>query len=119
MLVGARRGTPQGFSWLLCRLDGPLSKKRDACNPYSGENILFSPPNIVGICPKRIMRSLVVVATTSQRGVNRFPQGTLIQARNLKDFLEQTGDYATVAIFELEKSVGPLRQWAELDESPR
>jgi hypothetical protein len=65
------------------------------------------------------VRSLAVVATTSERAVNRFPQASLTQARNLKDFLEQTGEYATVAIFELEKSMGPLRQWAELQESPR
>ncbi len=65
------------------------------------------------------MRSLVVVATTFQHAVNRFPQASLTQARNLKDFLEQTEEYATVTIFELEKSIGPLRQWAELQESPR
>ena len=65
------------------------------------------------------MRSLVVVAATASRGVNRFPKASLTEARNLKDFLEQTGDYATVTIFELEKAVGPLRQWSELEESPR
>ncbi|HVC27726.1 MAG TPA: hypothetical protein VND40_06145 [Nitrososphaerales archaeon] len=65
------------------------------------------------------MRSLVVVATTCERAINRFPQASLTGARNLKDFLEQTGEFATVAIFELEKSVGPLRQWAELEENPR
>ena len=63
------------------------------------------------------MRSLIVVATTSGGAVNRFPQASLVEARNLKDFLEQTGEYASVAIFELEKSVGPLRQWGELQES--
>jgi hypothetical protein len=86
---------------------------------YSGENILDSPPNIGGILLWRIMRSLVVVATTSGRAVNRFPQASLVEARNLKDFLEQTGEYGTVAIFELEKSIGPLRQWAELEEISR
>lgn len=65
------------------------------------------------------MRSLVVVATTSDRAVNRFPQASLMEARNLKDFLEQTEEYATVAIFELERSIGPLRQWTELEESSR
>jgi hypothetical protein len=65
------------------------------------------------------MRSLVVVATTPDRAVNRFAQSSFTQARNLKDFLEQTGEYGTVAIFELEKSIGPLRQWAELEESSR
>ena len=65
------------------------------------------------------MRSLVVVAKTSDRSVNRFPQASLLEARNLKDFLEQTGEYGEVAIYELEKSIGPLRQWAELEESSR
>ncbi|MGH9919581.1 MAG: hypothetical protein ACRD6W_12045 [Nitrososphaerales archaeon] len=65
------------------------------------------------------MRSLVVVATTAGGGVNRFPQPSLVEARNLKDFLEQTGDYRSVAIFELEKSLGPLKQWGELEESSR
>lgn len=65
------------------------------------------------------MRSLVVVATTSRHTVNRFPQSSLAEARNLKDFLEQTGDYGSVAIYELEKALGPLRQWAELEESAR
>jgi len=63
------------------------------------------------------MRSLVVVATTSDSAVNRFPQASLTEARNLKDFLEQTGEYCAVAIYELEKSIGPLRQWAELEET--
>jgi len=66
------------------------------------------------------MRSLIVVATTSsERTVNRFPQASLTEARNLKDFLEQTGDYGAVKIYELEKSIGPLRQWAEIEENPR
>jgi len=65
------------------------------------------------------MRSLVVVATTAARAVNRFPQASLVEARNMKDFLEQTGEYASVSIFELEKSLGPLKQWAELEENPR
>jgi len=65
------------------------------------------------------MRSLVVVATTPDRMVNRFTQASPVEARNLKDFLEQTGEYKTVAVFELEKSIGPLRQWAELEENSR
>jgi hypothetical protein len=63
------------------------------------------------------MRSLVVVATTSEGAVNKFGQDSLTEARNLKDFLEQTGEYRTVALFELEKSMGPFRQWVELEES--
>jgi len=64
------------------------------------------------------MRSLVVVGTTSKGALNRFPQASLAEARNVKDFLEQTGEYRAVTIFELEKSIGPLMQWAELEESP-
>ncbi len=65
------------------------------------------------------MRSLAVVATTPERVVNRFVQASLAEARNLKDFLEQTGEYGTVAIYELEKSIGPLRQWTEIEEGSR
>jgi len=65
------------------------------------------------------MRRLVVVATTRAASVNRFPQSSLTEARNMKDFLEQTGDYSTVKIYELEKTLGPLQQWAELEESTR
>jgi hypothetical protein len=63
------------------------------------------------------MRQLVVVATTFGGAVNKFAQASLTEARNLKDFLEQTGEYRIVALYELEKSIGPLRQWAELEES--
>ena len=65
------------------------------------------------------MRQLVVVATTSGGAVNRFRKDTLTAARNLKDFLEQTDDYSTVGIYELEKTVGPLQQWGELEENLR
>jgi len=65
------------------------------------------------------MRSLVVVALARERLVNRFHQGSLGEARNLRDFLEQTGDYESVSIYELAKSDGPLTQWAQLAESPQ
>ncbi len=63
------------------------------------------------------MRSLVVVGVAPDRAVNRFHQASLLEARNLRDFLEQTGDYESVGIYELEKSEGPMTQWAELQES--
>ena len=65
------------------------------------------------------MRSLIVVARAADRPVNSFQQPSLAEARNLREFLEQTGDYESVAIFELETSIGPLRQWAELEEGSR
>jgi hypothetical protein len=63
------------------------------------------------------MRTLLVVATTSRDVVNMFAQASLTEARNLKDFLKLTGEYTNVGVYELEKSVGPLRQWTELHES--
>lgn len=65
------------------------------------------------------MRSLVVVATSGEGAVNRFPQPSLREARNLKDFLEQTGEFRAVKVYELDKSIGPMRQWAELQEAPQ
>lgn len=65
------------------------------------------------------MRSLIVVGLAPRGGVNRFHQASLGEARNLRDFLEQTGDYESVAIYEMEKSDGPLTQWAELEEGSR
>lgn len=65
------------------------------------------------------MRRLSVVATTRGSLVNRFSKDSLTEARNLKDFLEQTGEYSTVTIYELQKTLGPLQQWADLEESLR
>jgi len=65
------------------------------------------------------MRSLVVVATTRGGAVNRFEKRSLIEARNLKDFLDLTGEYETISLYELDRSVGPMRQWSELDETGR
>lgn len=65
------------------------------------------------------MRSLVVVATTHRQGLNRFSQPSLLEARNLQDFLEQTGEYEKVSIYELEKSLGPIQQWGELQDDSR
>jgi hypothetical protein len=64
------------------------------------------------------MRSVTVVATTARGTINKFEQPSLMEARNLKDFLEQTGDYATVGLYELEISYGPFRKWAELRDAP-
>ncbi|MDA4116744.1 MAG: hypothetical protein OK455_00170 [Thaumarchaeota archaeon] len=62
------------------------------------------------------MRSLAVVATTLNGKIDRFAQGSLREARNLKDFLEQTGEFKTVTIYESEKTIGPLTEWVELKE---
>jgi len=104
-----------------CRDIGPVHDNERVWpnGAYSRKNIPDSSSNIVGISPLGIMRRLVVVAATRGASVNRFPQNSLTEARNLKDFLEQTGDYSTVTIYELEKTLGPLQQWAELEETSR
>lgn len=65
------------------------------------------------------MRNLVVVATTNAGNVNRFPKSSVLEALNLKDFLEQTGEYSKVGVYELEKELGPMKQWAELEHDDR
>ncbi len=65
------------------------------------------------------MRRLLVVATTRGGSVNRFTKDSLAGARNLKDFLEQTSEYSAVSVYELEKTVGPLQQWSELEDALR
>ena len=62
------------------------------------------------------MRSLIVVAATIAGTINKFPLNTFTEARNLKDFLEQIGEYGSVDIYEQEKSLGPIKQWAKLEE---
>jgi hypothetical protein len=63
------------------------------------------------------MRSLAVVATTLDGNINKFAHGSLREARNTKDFLEQTGEFRSVSIYESEKTFGPLTEWAELKEN--
>ncbi len=63
------------------------------------------------------MRSLAVVATTSEGNIYKFMQGSLREARNLRDFLEQTGEFRTVGIFESETFMGSLDDWVELKEN--
>ncbi len=63
------------------------------------------------------MRSLAVVAT-SARCLNRFSTRGLVEALNLKDFLEETGEFASVSIYEQEASGGRAGEWAELQSSP-
>ncbi|MGA2664591.1 MAG: hypothetical protein ABSF83_06590 [Nitrososphaerales archaeon] len=62
--------------------------------------------------------SLLVVARSASR-LDRFEQPSLRDARNIRDFLEQTGEYAQVTIFQLRSTEGPLREWVSLSEIER
>jgi len=59
--------------------------------------------------------SLLVVARSASR-LDRFKQPSLRAARNVRDFLEQTGEYERVIIFQLRSSQGPLKEWVSLSE---
>jgi hypothetical protein len=67
---------------------------------------------------KRLVAPLLVVARNSS-SLNKFEQSSLQSAFNLKDFLEQTGQYDEVSIFQLCPVEGPLREWAKLADVER
>ncbi len=57
---------------------------------------------------------LVVARSTS--ALNKFEQGSLQEAINIRDFLDQTGDYSEVSIFQLISAQGPMKEWVKLDD---
>jgi hypothetical protein len=62
------------------------------------------------------MNPLILVVARSSSALNKFEQRSLQSAFNIKDFLEETGEYDEVSIFQLRSSQGPLREWVKLDE---
>ncbi len=60
---------------------------------------------------------LVVAKSTSK--FNKFAQASLLGALNIRDFLEQTGEYDEVAIFQLKGAEGPLKEWVVVNEIDR
>lgn len=61
---------------------------------------------------------LLVVARRAS-ALNKFEQVSLSQARNTKDFLEETGEYDEVSIFQQLAGDGPLKEWVKLNELER
>ncbi|MGD0638452.1 MAG: hypothetical protein ABSA72_10485 [Nitrososphaerales archaeon] len=58
---------------------------------------------------------LVVARNTSN--LSRIPQGSLLCALNIRDFLEQTGEFDTVTIFQLRSVDGAMKEWVALSET--
>jgi hypothetical protein len=56
----------------------------------------------------------ILVVAKSRSALNKFEQRSLQTALNLKDFLEQTGEYEQVSIFHRVGSLGPVGEWIEL-----
>jgi hypothetical protein len=59
--------------------------------------------------------NLLVVARGSS-AVSKFEQSSLLEAINIRDFLEQTGDYVEVSIFQLLSAPGPVKEWVKLKD---
>ena len=57
---------------------------------------------------------LVVARNTSK--LNKFSQDSLQGALNLRDFLEQSGEYDAVTIFQLQSVDGAMKEWVVLSE---
>ncbi|MDA4128161.1 MAG: hypothetical protein OK422_01645 [Thaumarchaeota archaeon] len=57
-----------------------------------------------------------VVATTNEGYMKKYPLQSLPEARNTRDFLEETGEYRGIAIYQLQGQTGPLKEWVELEE---
>ena len=62
------------------------------------------------------MNPRTLVVARSKSALNKFEQSSLQSAFNTKDFLEETGEYDEVSIFQLCSSQGPVREWVELNE---
>jgi hypothetical protein len=71
--------------------------------------------NIIVIKSFSQMNRLLVTATNGSI-INKFEKRSIQEAYNLKDFLEQTGEYKRVTIYQLEKELGPIREWTEIVE---
>ena len=60
-------------------------------------------------------QSLLVVAKESSK-LNRFEQNSFQGAVNIRDFLEQTGEYDEVTIFQLRSAEGMMKEWVAINE---
>jgi len=64
------------------------------------------------------MAPLLIIGVTEQT-MNRFMLGSLREAQNLKDFLEETGEYKRVGVYQVRKGEGTLSELRELEQVTR
>ena len=62
------------------------------------------------------MAQTLLVVAKSRSKINKFEQGSFRGAINLRDFLEQTGEFDEVTIFQLRSNQGPMKEWVALTE---
>ena len=58
--------------------------------------------------------SFLVVARNGDL-IDKFGQDSMLSAVNIKDFLEQLGDYQEVQIFQLSLNSGADKEWVKVD----
>ncbi|MDA4123359.1 MAG: hypothetical protein OK456_09295 [Thaumarchaeota archaeon] len=62
------------------------------------------------------MQHQLLVVARSASALNKFEQGSLREAINMRDFLDQTGDYSEVSVFQFLSAEGPMKEWVKLDD---
>lgn len=65
---------------------------------------------------QKTMNPRILVVAKSATTLSRFEQSSLQSAFNLKDFLEETGEYDDVSIFQLSPTAGAEHEWVKLAE---
>ncbi len=65
------------------------------------------------------MTQPLLVVAKGRSKFSRFEKGSLREAVNLRDFLEQTGEFDAVEIFQLRSVEGPMKEWVSLKEIER
>jgi len=63
--------------------------------------------------PLSTLTTLLVLGVT-ESAINKFRASSMTEARNLKEFLEETSDYKWVEIYLVPKSEGPVSKLAKI-----
>jgi hypothetical protein len=62
------------------------------------------------------MKPALLVVARGTSALNKFEQGSLLEAINIRDFLEETGDYVEVSIFQRLPAGDTTRKWVRLND---
>lgn len=58
----------------------------------------------------------ILVVARNGTTINKFAQSSLQGAFNIRDFLEETGEYNDVSIFQRVGVFGPLGEWVQIED---
>ena len=62
------------------------------------------------------MKPRLLVVARHGSALYKFQAHSILEAVNTKDFLEETGEYEEVSIFQQSVSEGPVSEWVKLAE---